>query len=416
MLALAMERWNLHRRIALVTVLTAGTSPGRLVGGFMLASAFLSMWISNTATTVMLLPIGLSLVGLLSDGESTAMAADRPPAEARSSSAGLDADPHFATCLMLGIAYAASIGGMATLIGTPPNLFMAGFVHDTYGLEIGFARWTAMALPLSAVFLFLAWVLLTRWVYPVRFTPIAGGRELIRGELAKLGRPSRGEWTVLIVFSLTAVSWIVREPLSAWPWLVARIPAVARLHDAQIALAAALALFLIPVDARRGLFALDWPTAKRLPWGLLLLFGGGLSLAAAFQSSGLTGWIGHRVAALGYLPPLGLIVLATVTVLLLTELTSNLATASAFLPILGGVAVGIGMDPMVLIVPAGLAASCAFMMPVATPPNAIVFGSGYVTIGQMVKAGLWLNLVGLVLIVAIVQLAAALGWAPVTPP
>ena len=416
MLALAMERWNLHRRIALRTVLTAGTSPRRLVGGFMAASAFLSMWISNTATTVMLLPIGLSLVTLLSDRGSTEAAASEPPPAGEPSSSGLDGDPHFATCLMLGIAYAASIGGMATLIGTPPNLFMAGFVQDTYGLEIGFARWTAMALPLVVVFLFLAWIVLTRWVYPVRFTPIAGGRELIRGELDKLGRLSRGEWTVLVVFVLTAVGWITREPLSHWTWLVEQIPAVGRMHDAQIGLTAALALFLIPVDARRGVFALDWDTAKRLPWGILLLFGGGLSLAAAFKSSGLTEWIGHQVAALGHLPPLGLIVLVTVTVILLTELTSNLATASAFLPILGGVAVGIGMDPMVLIVPAGLAASCAFMMPVATPPNAIVFGSGHVTIRQMVKAGLWLNLVGLVLIIAIVQLAGSLGWVPVTPP
>ncbi len=397
MLALAMERWGLHRRIALVTVLAVGTSPGRLVGGFMLASASLSMWISNTATTIMMLPIGLSVITLLSDRPGSPQPGRDPDAPG---------PPHppdgrqknLATCLMLGIAYAASIGGMGTLIGTPPNLILAAFMRQTFSVEIGFGRWMGIALPLVAVFLVITWGVLTKLVFPLRSVSIPGTGELIRDELGKLGRTTRGERTVLVVFLLTATAWIVREPLAQWDWLARQVPAITRLDDAGIALAAALALFAIPVDAKRGVFALDWQTAKKLPWDILLLFGGGLSLAAAVQSSGLTEWIGCQVAALGDLPPLLLVAVVTLTVTFLTEMTSNTATTSAFLPILGGLAVGIDVEPVRLLIPAGLAASCAFMMPVATPPNALVFGSGHVTIRQMVKAGLWLNFVGVILI------------------
>ena len=415
MLALAMERWNLHRRIALVTVLAVGTSPARLVGGFMLASAFLSLWISNTATTVMMLPIGLSLVAILSDQLGSTGPTGMPGPSEPSSLPGRR-EANFATCLMLGIAYAASIGGMGTLIGTPPNLIFAAFVRQTFSLEIGFARWMAVALPLVALFLLIAWGVLTKLVFPVGAATIPGGRQVIRDEIAKLGPLTRGERTVLVVFALTALAWIAREPLTHWAWLARQVPAITRVHDAGIALAAAIALFVIPVDAGKGVFALDWRTAKKLPWGILLLFGGGLSLAAAVQSSGLTEWIGHQVAALRDMPPLVLVVLVAVTVTLLTEMTSNTATTSAFLPILGGVAVGIGVEPLRLLVPAALAASCAFMMPVATPPNALVFGSGHVTIRQMVKAGLWLNLIGVVLITLVTQLGVMAILSPTATP
>jgi len=396
MLGLAMERWNLQRRIALLTVRAAGTTPARLVGGFMAASALLSMWISNTATTIMMLPIGLSLVRLLGDLAGEAEVPGPSPAPARG-------DSHFSTCLMLGIAYAASIGGMATLVGTPPNLILAAFVKETYGLEVGFGQWMGFALPLVAVFLVLTWLALTRFVFPLGRSSIVGGRQVIRSELDKLGPMTRGEWTVLVVFALTATAWMIREPLSHWAWLTRRVPAIERLHDAQIALAAAVALFVIPVDARRNVFALDWQTAKKLPWDILILFGGGLSLAAAVESSGLTGWIGSQVTALAGLPSLVLTGLVIATIVLLTEITSNTATTSAFLPVLAGVALGIGVDPLMLLIPATLAASCAFMMPVATPPNAIVFGSGHVTMRQMIRAGLWLNLLGVVLITLLAQ-------------
>ena len=400
MIALAMERWGLHRRIALLTVSAVGTRPTRLVGGFMLATAGLSMWISNSAATLLMLPIGMSLIRLISDGVHS-----QQPQGGHSASDGPDAlhpsVANFATCMMLGTAYAANVGGMGTLVGTPPNLVLVAFLKDTYNIEIGFGRWMVIGLPLVAVFLFCTWIVLVRIAFPIRLSEIPGGRQLIRGELDKLGRTTRGEWTVLVVFLLTAAAWITREPLSNWDWFAEQVPVITRVHDAGIAMAAALALFAIPVHARRGVFALDWETAAKLPWGVLILFGGGLSLAAAVSASGLDAWIGQQVTAFRHWPLVALIALTTTMILLMTELSSNVATASAMFPILGGVAIGIGIDPARLIIPAGLAASCAFMMPVATPPNAIVFGSGYVKIRQMVKAGIWLNVIGLVLIVAL---------------
>jgi solute carrier family 13 (sodium-dependent dicarboxylate transporter), member 2/3/5 len=309
-----------------------------------------------------------------------------------------DSTSPFSVSLMLGIAYAASIGSLATLVGTPPNLFLRGFLAETYGIEIGFGQWMLLGVPLSLTLLTIAWIVLTRVVYPPEIDEIPGGMTLIRDELRGLGKVKRGEWTVLCVFVGTALAWIFREPASNWAFLAERIPAVTRLSDSGIAVVAALLLFAIPINARRGVFALDWDNALRLPWGVLLLFGGGLSLASAVQSSGLAVWIGSQVSGLAVLPTILLVLSVIVTVILLTELTSNTATSATFLPILGGVAIGIGVDPLLLMVPTALAATCAFMMPVATPPNAIVFGSGHVTIAQMVRAGLILNAIATLLI------------------
>ena len=397
MIALAIQRWNLHHRIALLTVLAVGTKPTRLIGGFMIATAMLSMWISNTATTVMMLPIGLSVIVLLADRVGHESGAS-PPHSGEESSSGAERLHGFPVCMMLGIAYAANIGGIGTLVGTPPNVFLAAFLQDNLAIDIGFARWMGLGLPLVVLFLFLTWLLLTRVVFPIRIKEIPGGRELIGGELKKLGAMSRGEWTVLCVFLSMATAWVVRGPLTRWAWLIDQLPPVANLDDTIIALIGALSLFLIPVDARRGVFALDWETARRLPWGVLLLFGGGLSLAAAVRSSGLDRAIGEELSALDWLPTMALVVVVTAVVIFLTEVTSNTATATTFLPILAGVAAGIGAEPLVLLVSGTLAASCAFMLPVATPPNAIVYGSGHVRIGQMIQAGFWLNLIGIVLI------------------
>ena len=455
MLALAMQRWGLHRRIALVTIRAVGTRPVRVVGGFMLATAFLSMWVSNTATTVMMLPIGLSVLQLifergrsgnpgagegdearlpddglapseappqsdraatldtratpaparLAPADARALGSPEHPPESGESLTGEDA-PSFATCLMLAIAYAASIGSLATLIGTPPNLFMAGFLEQTYGITIGFGRWMLLGLPLSVIFLVITWVVLTRFVYPIRMKEIPGGRELFRSELEKLGPVTRGERIVLTVFVLTATAWVLREPVTGA--LEDTFPNVEALSDAGIAIIAAILLFAIPVDWRQGVFTLDWATARRLPWGVLLLFGGGLSLAAGVRESGLDAYIGEQVGGLGGLPLILLVAAVVTSVVLLTELTSNTATAATFLPILGGVAVGLGIGPLLLVVPAALAASCAFMMPVATPPNAIVFGSGHITMVQMVRAGIWLNLIGIVLVTGMVYVLGGL--------
>ncbi len=445
LIALAVERWNLHRRLALLTVLAVGTHPRRLIGGMMAATAGLSMWMSNTATTAMMLPIGMSLLALVREtgsrssfrqdnqqdnqqvdqrddqkadrnADEQVAVGDEPPVVAAaplpeqfptgSESPRLDHIP-FAACMMLGIAYSASIGGMGTLVGTPTNLYLAGFSAQQ-GITISFGSWMFFAIPLVLLYLLIAWWLLTTWLFPLGSEKIAGGEALIRAELRKLGAMSRGEWTVLIVFLGVAAAWVLRGPVSQWEWFAARFPLVTRLDDTVIALTGAILLFVIPVDARRGLFALDWSVAKRLPWGVLLLFGGGFSLAAAVASSELAAWVGSSIQVLAGWPTWGLIVATVVLMLFSTELTSNTPTTAAFVPILFGVAIGMEMEPLLLIVPATLAASCAFMLPVATPPNAIVFGSGAVSIRTMIRAGVGLNLLGIVLIPTYVSLF--LGW------
>ena len=383
MLAIAMQRWNLHRRIALLTVLSVGTSPRQLVAGFMLATAFLSMWISNTATTVMMLPIGLSLIELFQQKTDL------------SGSARLEQS--FGVCLMLGIAYAASIGGMATLVGTPPNALLAGYLQQR-GILNGFAEWMFFALPLAVVLLIITWFLLTRILFALPAVDVSTADGLLRAEWKKLGPMSRPEWLVLSVFMATAAAWILRKPLANWEVLSGHVPLLARVDDTWIALLAAISLFLIPSDLTRGPFLLDWEAASALPWGVLLLFGGGLSLAAVMEESQLARWIGSQFAEMGDLPVFWIVAAVALTVIFFTEITSNLATVSALLPVLFAVARGGDLDPLWLLVPAALAASCAFMLPVATPPNAIVFGSGHIRMGAMVRTGLWLNVVAAVLI------------------
>ncbi len=409
-LALAMQRWGLHRRIALRTIGLVGTRPRRMIGGFMLATAGLSMWVSNTATTVMMLPIGVSVLGLVARKLGSADAAAEPPGvsgdEAPTSAEEIAEGPapDLGTGLMLGIAYAASIGSLATIIGTPPNTFLAGYLEQTYGIDLGFGQWMVMALPLSLIFLVCGWFLLTRVLYRPEVEDIPGGRELIEEELAALGPMSRAERSVLAVFIIMAGLWIFRGPLQD---LLADTP-MAAIDDPIIAIGGAIVLFLLPVEWRRGVFVMDWATARQLPWGVLLLFGGGLALAAAVSGNAVDVFVGERLAQLGEVPLLVLIAVVVATVILLTELTSNTATTAALVPVVAGTAVVLGLDPMALAIPAALAATCAFALPVATPPNAIVFGSGYVTIPQMVRAGVVLNVVGTVLIIATAMWVAPL--------
>jgi solute carrier family 13 (sodium-dependent dicarboxylate transporter), member 2/3/5 len=375
-IALAMERHGLHRRIALLVVRSMGVQPPMLVFGFMAATAFLSMWVSNTATVVMMLPIGLSVVQLVRPE-----AGDGPM------------EFNFAIALMLGIAYAASIGGLATLIGTPPNALLAAFMRETYGVEVGFAQWMVVGLPLVLVALPLSWATITKVVYPIRIREIPGGAQTIQREYAMLGPITRAERSVAVIFITTALLWITR------PLLDEHLPG---LSDTSIAIAAALATFVVPVSLRHGEFLMDWKTAERLPWGVLLLFGGGLALAGAITTTGLSGWIGEAMTALESWPLPLIILLLTAVVIFLTELTSNTATAAAFLPLVASLALALGENPLVLLVPAALAASCAFMLPVATPPNAIIYGSGHVTVPQMARAGIWLNILFTALIALVV--------------
>jgi len=371
LLAQAMQDVGLPKRIALESVRLFGTRPGSVIAGIMGASAFLSMWVSNTATALMMLPLGMSLIELLpGDGENQ----DRR---------------RFGTALMLGIAYSCSIGGMATLIGTPPNAFLAGFMLETYGVSIGFAQWMLLGVPLVLVGLPLSWLILTRIVFPVPRGEIPGGRSLIDERRAGLGPLRRAEKRVAVVLGLTALAWITR------PLVQDSIPG---LSDAGISIGAAIVLFLLPAGEPDGRRLLTWQQAEAIPWGVLVLVGGGLSLAAAIGSTGLGDWLGGRMESIASWPLLLLLATVVAFVILLTELTSNTATAATFLPVLGALALVIGQDPLILAVPAALAASGAFMLPVATPPNAIVYGSGAVQVSDMVRAGVWINLLFTVLI------------------
>jgi len=379
LLARAMQRWSLERRIALTVLARAGTRPDVLVGAFMVTTATLSAFVSNTATVAMMYPIGLSVMTLLDrDGE---------PGGPRPES--------FAPALMLGVAYASSIGGLATVIGSPPNGFLVQYARDHLGHEITFLGWLGIGLPVTAVLLPCAWWWLVRVAHPLGRAPIPGGAQRIAADLRALGAPRPGEWATLLVFCAAVLGWVTR------PGLARLAPGIS---DAGIAVAAGLALFAIPVDRSARTFVLDWRSAEELPWGVLVLFGGGLSLASAVDRSGAAAFLGSRATALTGLPPLGTTLLVTAGVIFLTELTSNTATAATLVPILALCAGPAGLDPLGLVVPATLAASCAFMLPVATPPNAIVYASGRVTIRQMARAGLALNLIAIAVITALGQL------------
>ncbi len=391
LLALSMQRWQLDRRIALLTLSFVGTRPTRMIGGFMFITAALSGFVSNTATAAMMLPIALSVVALISNDSSD---------EAREAQDRYN----FATCLMLGIAYAASIGGIVTIVGTPPNVFFVSYVRDTiaepYRVDITFARWLLIGIPLALIFLPITWFLLTRVLYPIRFQRIEGGDELISQQLKALGRPCRGETVTFIVFLTTALLWIFRPLLVqvSWQWGGATVTPLANLTDPGIVMCTALTLFLIPVRHQERTHVMQWNETRQLPWGILVLFGGGLSLASAVEANGVARFLGSQSVHIAGLSPILLVLAVTTAIVFMTELTSNIATTATVLPVLAALAPGLGVHPLVLIVPAAIAASCAFMLPVATPPNAIVFASGKISIPQMAWTGFWLNLVGIVIV------------------
>lgn len=382
--ALAMQRWDLHRRIALTVLQHTGSSGRSLVGGFMLASAFLSMWVMNTSTTMMMLPIAVSIIAVI-----------------HGSVEGLDdkAKRDFQYSLLLGVAYASTIGGMSTLVGTAPNAMLAAFMLETYGTEIDFARWMMIGVPLSAVMLPLAWLTLTRWVFKVDFITSGDGRAALKRMKDELGPMTVPEKRIGIVFIALALTWIMRP-------LLVKLPGLGALDDSGIAMAGAISLFLIPSGDRSDPLLIRWHYIEKLPWSILLLFGGGLTLAAAVSKTGLAAWLGSGLAGLGALPIAALVLAVAIMIIFLTELTSNIATTATFLPVVGAIAIESGMNPILLTIPVTLAASCAFMLPVATPPNAIVFGSGLLTIPKMARAGFVLNLIAIVL-VTIVALTLA---------
>lgn len=391
MIALTMEKWNLHKRIALTIISVIGTNTERIILGFMVATGFLSMWISNTATAMMMVPIGLAIIYQVS--------------EALKHDDSIDTSQEnfgFGKALMLGIAYSASLGGIATLIGTPPNTLLAGAVNEIYGIEITFAEWMLFGVPVAWIFIFVAWFYLVKVAHPLKLKELPGGSAVIKEQKAELGKASYEEKIVFAIFLLAAFSWITRSFL-----LVEFLPG---LNDAMVGLIAALILFAIPSKNRQGDHLLDWSTAVKLPWGILLLFGGGLAIAAGFTQSGLSEWVGGQLIGLQGINVLIIVLVVAAFVLFLTEITSNTATASMMFPIMASLAVALGIHPYALMVTAAVTASCAFMLPVATPPNAVVFGSGYLKIIDMARAGFILNVFGIVFVGLAVYYFLPLVW------
>lgn len=373
-IAMAMRRWELHRRIALNILSAFHGGPASLIGGFMVATAALSMWISNTATTLMMIPIALSV------------------AEAVTGNA--KKNPTFVVALLLGVAYAASIGGFGTLVGTPPNAMAAAFLKQSRDIDISFVQWMGLGVPIVLAVLPLAWLVLTRIAFPLKGLKSAAGRAHIERELQALGPITVPERRTAYVFALVAFCWVFRPVLN-------QLPLLESLNDTMIAIGGAILMFLVPAGSRKKphAFLLNWTWAEKLPWGVLLLFGGGLSLARAIDVTGLSVWLGEGLSALTIFPLLFLVMAIVALVVFLTELTSNTATTATLLPILGALALSAnGMDPILLEAPAAIAASCAFMLPVATAPNAIVFATGHIHIPQMVKAGFWLNILAILTI------------------
>ena len=384
-IAIAIQKWNLHKRIALNIIRIIGTNVVKIILGFMIATAFMSMWISNTATAVMMLPIAMAIVAQLKDNPNTKE----------------DENEIFGKALMLGIAYSASIGGVSTLIGTPPNLVLAGVVEETFGYEITFSEWFKFGFPISIILLFICWKYITGIAFKFKQKDFPGGREEINNQLKLIGKISYEEKLIAIVFSLTAFAWVTRDYL-----LKILIPVI---DDTIIAMVSAIIIFLLPTkDGKRRL--LNWDEAVKLPWGILLLFGGGMALAAGFKESGLALWIGNQMTLLDGVSLFLLVFILITSVNFLTEITSNLATTAMLLPILYPMAINIDVHPFILMVSTTVAASCAFMLPVATPPNAVVFGSGYLRIPDMVKIGIWMNIISIILLTFFVFYLLPLLW------
>ena len=385
MLAIAIEKWNLHKRIALNIIKIIGTNISKIILGFMVATAFLSMWISNTATAVMMLPIAMSIVAQLQDNPNTEK----------------NENLIFGKALMLSIAYSASIGGMATLIGTPPNLVFAGYVEETYGIEITFLQWLKFGVPIAIPLLVIAWLYLTKFAFKFKQKEFPGGKEEINRLLVLIGPMKREEKLVSSIFVLTAFCWITRSFIlqEFFPFI----------DDTIIAMTAGVLLFVVPAsDFKKRL--ITWEDAVKLPWGIILLFGGGMALAAGFQITGLASWLGAQMSIFQGLSLLVLVFVVITLVNFFTEFTSNLATTAMLLPILAPIAISLNMNPYMLMVACTIAASCAFMMPVATPPNAVVFGSGYLRIPDMIKSGIWMNIISILFLTLMVYYFLPIIW------
>lgn len=382
-IALAMEERRLHERISYGLIRLTGTKPRQIILGFMIATALVAMWISNTATAVMLLPIALSVSRLLAEQTNDQVLLGR-----------------FRLLLMLGIAYAANIGGTMTLIGTPPNLVFAGYYFETFGTDFPFSRWFIFGLPTGGFLLFLTYQLLTKIIYPIKGNEIEGVKELIQKKWREMGKMTRPEISVLAVFTLTVGLWVFAQPIN--DLIGQRV-----FNNTNIAMLGGILMFITPVNWQKSEFILEWKSTVKLPWGILLLFGGGLTLAKGLETAGIIQSIGDYIATNVSLSPILLVTILTAFALFATELMSNVALVTVLLPVVIGIGESTGVDPLLLAIPVTLAASCAFMMPISTPPNAVVYSSGYVSVKQMMRAGFWLNLISIAVIVVVVMLVLA---------
>ncbi|WP_068674050.1 DASS family sodium-coupled anion symporter [Oceanobacillus sp. Castelsardo] len=389
-IATAMEKWNLHKRMALSIISVIGTSPQRIVLGFMVATAFLSMWVSNTAATMMLIPMGLAIVHQASSSlEKGKYASDIPK---------------FEKSVIFGIGYAATVGGLGTLIGTPPLSILAATVGTMFDTEISFAGWMMIGVPMVVILIPLLWLFLTKVVYKINFRELPGGKEQINKERNSLGKITYEEKAVAVVFVFAAFMWITRTFI--WQNIV-EIPGIS---DGIIAMIATVLLFLIPAKREEGSKIMEWKDSKDIPWGILILFGGGLAIAAGFTSTGLSEWIGLQLAGLEGMNILLVMFISTLVILLLTEITSNTATGTMIIPVVASLALALNIHPYALMVPCAMAANCSFMLPVGTPPNAIMYGTGRLKITEMVKNGFWLNNFTLVLIILVVYFYLPIVW------
>ena len=387
-IATAMEKWNLHKRIAMAIIAFIGTSTQRILLGFMVATAFLSMWVSNTAAVMMMIPMGLAITA------QVASALKGRPEE--------NELPKFEKALIFGIGYAGTIGGLGTLIGTPPNIILAAQVKELFDVEISFAGWMLIAVPIVVILTITTWLYLGRFAFKMSIKGLPGGKEVIQKERKALGKMIFEEKVVAAVFVFAAFMWITREFL----W----ISIMPDLKDGMIAVLATAFLFAIPTTKKYGKRVLDWKDSKEIPWGVLLLFGGGLAIAAGFRQTGLSEWIGTQLTVLDGFHILIIITLSTLLVLALTEITSNTATATMILPVLASLALALHIHPFALMVPAAMAANCAFMLPVGTPPNAIIFGTGKIRIVEMVRVGFFINIFALLLIVLVIYYLMPIVW------
>ncbi|MFC3040381.1 SLC13 family permease [Virgibacillus xinjiangensis] len=389
-IATAMEKWNLHQRMALAIIHMIGTSTNRIILGFMVATGFLSMWVSNTAAVMMMIPIGLAIVYQVSES----LKGEEQQGELKK----------FEKAIIFGVGYGGTLGGLGTLIGTPPNIILAGQVEQLFGIEISFLDWLLFGAPIVFILIFAVWFYLTRLVYPIKLKSLPGGRELIQSERKALGTIRYEEKAVLAVFLFAAFMWITRT------FIWEDILPIPGLNDGMVAIAATLLLFLIPASNGHGTKILEWEDSRDIPWGILLLFGGGLAIAAGFSETGLSNWIGEQLTILEGINFILIILVSTTLVMFLTEITSNTATGTMILPVVAALAVALEIHPFALMVPCAMAANNAFMLPVGTPPNAIIFGTGKLKIIEMVRNGFWLNVVSIILIVVAITFWLPILW------